>query len=118
MALVHTTVTGVHGASNSYLVSQAEAVAAGLTDSGESITGRGGAVTTLRHQCELVEEGVLMCGYESNEEMEARLLRLQKKYPQLAKVTTLGKSVQGRKLTAITISANASDRVLGIPRVR
>ena len=76
------------------------------------------ALSGTRRECDHVEEGVLMCGYETNEELEARMYRLQQNHPYLARITTIGQSVQGRKMTAITVSANSSDRVLGIPRFR
>ena len=51
-----------------------------------------------------------MCKYESHEKMVGKLLMLTKRYPNLAKFGTVGKSVQGRRLAYIKISANVTRR--------
>ena len=59
-----------------------------------------------------VEGGINMCRYESHDEMVAKLRNLENRYGRqgLAKVGSVGKSVQGRDLIYIKISRNATGR--------
>ena len=55
-------------------------------------------------------DGINMCDYESHEDMYCKLDTLAKTYPRLARLGTVGKSVQGRELLYIKISANVNNR--------
>jgi len=55
-------------------------------------------------------DGINMCDYESHEDMYRKLDTLAKTYPRLARLGTVGKSVQGRELLYIKISANVNNR--------
>jgi len=62
-----------------------------------------------REECAPVD-GIDMCNYESHERMVGKLMTLAKRYPKVAKFGTVGKSVQGRRLAYIKISANVTRR--------
>ena len=61
-------------------------------------------------ECATFDNGINMCEYETHEKMIGKLQSLTKRYPNLAKVGTVGKSVQGRQLAYIKISANVTRR--------
>ena len=60
-------------------------------------------------------DGINMCNYENHRGMIAKLQSLAKRYPKLAKYNTVGKSVQGRQLGYIKISANVTRRTRNEP---
>jgi carboxypeptidase D len=51
-----------------------------------------------------------MCDYESHDKMVSKLMKLATRYPNLARVDSVGDSVQGRPLAFIKISANVTRR--------
>ncbi len=61
-------------------------------------------------ECATFDGGINMCKYESHEEMVNRLSRLSDQFPELARVGSIGRSVQGRPLVYIKISANVTRR--------
>ena len=67
-------------------------------------------IEVVPRECETVENGIDMCHYESHEEMLEKLESLATQYPNLALVSSVGNSVQGRSLAYIKISGNVSHR--------
>ena len=67
-------------------------------------------IEVVPRDCETVENGIDMCDYESHEEMVEKLESLATQYPNLALVSSVGNSVQGRPLAYIKISGNVSHR--------
>ena len=63
-----------------------------------------------QRECETIENGIDMCDYESHEEMLEKLESFATQYPNLAMVSSVGNSVQGRPLAYIKISGNVSHR--------
>ncbi len=51
-------------------------------------------------------DGVDMCGYQSHRELTARMRQLERQFPSLAQVGSLGQSVEGRELAYVKVSAN------------
>ena len=68
------------------------------------------SIEVIPRECETVENGIDMCDYESHEEMVEKLESLATQYPNLALVSSVGSSVQGRPLAYIKISGNVSQR--------
>ena len=68
------------------------------------------SIEVIPRECETVENGIDMCHYESHEEMIEKLESLATQYPNLALVSSVGNSVQGRSLAYIKISGNVSHR--------
>ena len=68
------------------------------------------SIEVIPRECETVENGIDMCDYESHEEMVEKLESLATQYPNLALVSSVGNSVQGRPLAYIKISGNVSHR--------
>ncbi len=66
------------------------------------------AVDGQRQSCATFDGGIDMCRYESHEQMIRKLQTLAARYPHLAAVGSVGKSVQGRDLIFIKISGNAT----------
>jgi len=62
-----------------------------------------------------VIDNIDMCSYESHRQMIDKLMRLQQLYPSIAKVDTIGRSVQGRHLAYIKLSSNVNQRSLMEP---
>jgi len=60
-------------------------------------------------------DDINMCEYESHRDMLGRLKTIQRKYPRIAKVGSIGTSVQGRSLTYIKLSNNVNKRREGEP---
>lgn len=52
--------------------------------------------------------GVQITRYHSHEQLISTLIMLQEQFPQIAKTGSIGKSVQGRELMYIRITANAT----------
>ena len=53
--------------------------------------------------CKAFDGGIDMCEYETHEELIERLRQLERKYPGLAQVGSVGKSVKGREMVYIKI---------------
>ena len=51
-------------------------------------------------------DGVDMCSYQSHRGLLARLRNLERRFPGLAQVETLGQSVEGRELAYVKLSTN------------
>jgi carboxypeptidase D len=68
------------------------------------------AAVSGQRQCANVDGGINMCAYESHEAMLEKLHDLERRYPQLAQVGSVGRSVEGRDLAFIKISANVQQR--------
>eukprot|EP00095_Tigriopus_kingsejongensis_P002182 maker-scaffold2006_size22768-snap-gene-0.7 protein:Tk02182 transcript:maker-scaffold2006_size22768-snap-gene-0.7-mRNA-1 annotation:"carboxypeptidase d" len=60
--------------------------------------------------CSAVDGGINMCSYESHQDMINKLTALVARYPDMAQIGTVGKSVQGRDLVFIKISSNVTER--------
>ena len=58
--------------------------------------------------CSSLEGGINMCGYQSHQQMVARLQSLQQRYPGIASVGSVGRSAAGKHLAYIRITGNAS----------
>ena len=73
-----------------------------------------------RSGCDRIIDGIEMCdGYQTHEEMEAKLRRLEDAHPDLIQISSLGKSVQGRQLTFAKISRGVrGERDMGEPMVK
>merc|ERR1712032_271283 len=67
---------------------------------------------------ECIVEGINMCRYENHKEMIGRLQNLVQRFPDIAKVGSIGNSVQGRPLVYIKLSANVEKRSLLEPMVK
>jgi len=65
-----------------------------------------------KRQAGCIVDSIRMCEYESHQSLVSKLQNLQKKYPNLAKVGSIGKSVEGRPLIYIKISRNVNKRSL------
>ena len=64
------------------------------------------------NDCSRMENGIDMCNYLTNEEMEMKIRQLQQKYPRLVKIGKIGKSTLGVDLTYLKITSNkASERL-------
>ena len=64
------------------------------------------------NDCSYVENGIDMCDYLTNEEMETKIRQLRQKYPKLVQIDTIGKSALGVNLTYLKITSNkASERL-------
>ena len=59
--------------------------------------------------CFSEENGIDMCAYLTNEEMNKRINKLQTTYPDLVEVNNIGESVNGEKLTYLKITKNSSN---------
>merc|ERR1711970_443655 len=59
-----------------------------------------------------------MCDYESHAEMLTKLEELVKKYPQISKTGSIGKSVKGKDLRYIKISKNLAKRTTMTPTLK
>merc|ERR1719242_2549660 len=62
-----------------------------------------------------VVDNIEMCRYESHREMVDRFMRIQSNFPHIAKVGSIGRSVQGRQLVYLKLSANPETRSLMEP---
>ena len=58
--------------------------------------------------CSTFDGGIDMCSYQSHQEMLGRLHSLERRFPRVAQVGTIGKSVEGRELAFIKISGNVT----------
>ena len=58
------------------------------------------------------------CRYESHREMVDRFMRIQSNFPHIAKVGSIGRSVQGRQLVYLKLSANPESRSLMEPMMK
>ena len=56
-----------------------------------------------RRECAAFDGGINMCKYESHKQLVAKLKQLERDYPGLAKVGSVGTSVRGRDLAYIKI---------------
>jgi len=63
-----------------------------------------------REECATFDNGINMCQYESHQKMVQKLVSLANRFPNLAMVESVGKSVKGRQLAFIKISANVTRR--------
>lgn len=61
-------------------------------------------------ECSNFDGGINMCDYEDHSRMISRLTRLAERFPGLAQIGAIGKSVQGKALVYIKISTNVTDR--------
>jgi len=73
----------------------------------------GGFRQSGRSSCNV--DGINMCKYESHRDMLGRLKTIQRKYPRIAKVGSIGTSVEGRSLAYIKLSNNVNKRGDGEP---
>jgi len=55
-------------------------------------------------------DGIDMCSYESHNQLIEKFMNLEKKYPNLAQVGSIGKSVKGKPLIYIKLSNNVQKR--------
>ena len=58
------------------------------------------------NDCSHVENGIDMCDYLTNEEMETKIRQLQQQYPKLVQIGNIGKSAFGVNLTYLKITSN------------
>jgi len=65
-----------------------------------------------------VVDGINTCRYESHKEMIGRIQNLAQRFPDIAKVGSIGNSVQGRPLVYIKLSGNVQKRSLLEPMVK
>merc|ERR1719412_1704497 len=63
-----------------------------------------------RRECATFDGGINMCSYESHNEMIRKLQNIERRHPNIAKVGTIGSSVEGRALVYIKISGNVTRR--------
>ena len=64
-----------------------------------------------QNECSNMENGINMCDYISNEELNAKIEELENTYSSnnLVKIGSIGKSVLGEDLTYLKITSNASN---------
>ena len=60
--------------------------------------------------CFSEENGINMCAYLTNEEMNQRISILKNTYPDLVEIDNIGTSVNGEKLTYLKITKNSSSK--------
>lgn len=65
-----------------------------------------------------INEDFVQPKYTHYEDLHQLFDKLEQAYPNLAKAHSIGKSVEGRDLLAIEISANVNERALGEPMVK
>ncbi len=58
--------------------------------------------------CATFDGGIDMCGYQSHRSLLRRLRRLEERFPGLARVGSIGSSVEGRDLAFIKLSSNVT----------
>lgn len=67
-------------------------------------------VSTQQQSCSSFDGGINMCRYENHAGMLRRLHQLEARFPSLARVGSVGSSLEGRDLAYIKVSANVSSR--------
>lgn len=72
----------------------------------------------IQRLADKLDEGFVKPRYTHYEELKELFASLEKDYPKLAKVHSIGKSVEGRELLALEISENVRERKLGEPMVK
>merc|ERR1712008_221098 len=63
-----------------------------------------------QQECSIVENGIDMCNYITNEELKSQIQNLYDKYSSqnLIEIGTIGKSVRGEDLTYLKITSNVN----------
>ncbi|XP_012252341.2 carboxypeptidase D isoform X1 [Athalia rosae] len=73
---------------------------------------------SLREVAENINEDFITPHYTHYDELKELIQHLAETYPNLAKIHSIGKSVEGRDLLAIEISENVNNRAVGEPMVK
>merc|ERR1740131_26421 len=81
----------------------------GLSDGNRGLfNGNRGLAKSKTSRC--TADGIDMCSYESHNQLIEKFKNLEKKYPNLAQVGSIGKSVKGKPLIYIKLSNNVQKR--------